>query len=149
MSRVEITIASTSDLRTKMQHAWSLVTKAITAGPVVVSLGRPQRSLSQNRKLWPMLSDVSRQVNWYGQMLAPESWKDIFTAALKKQKAVPGIDGGFVVLGARTSKMSKSEFTELIELIYAFGTQQGVTWSEPALAVYAEYREAQQGSGAA
>jgi hypothetical protein len=48
------------------------------------------------------------------------------TAALKKQKVVPGIEGGFVVIGARTSKMTVPEMTELIELSTAFGTQQGV-----------------------
>jgi hypothetical protein len=39
---------------------------------------------------------------------------------------VPGIEGGFVVIGAHTSKMTVPEMTELIELSTAFGTQQGV-----------------------
>ena len=57
---------------------------------------------------------------WYGQKLTAEEWKDVLTAALKKEKVVPGINGGFVVLGQRTSKMSKDEFSELIELTHAF-----------------------------
>jgi hypothetical protein len=43
---------------------------------------------------------------------------------------VPGIDGGFVVLGSSTSRMDKSEMSELLELIGAFGAQQGVEFSE-------------------
>jgi hypothetical protein len=92
----------------------------------------PTRTDEQNRKLWPMLQDISRQVDWYGQKLTKEEWKDVLTAGLKRSRIVPGIDGGFVVLGLRTSSMSKREFSELIELIMAFGTQHGVKWSDPA-----------------
>ncbi|MDY0072512.1 MAG: recombination protein NinB [Thauera sp.] len=87
------------------------------------------RSLEQNARLWAMLTDVSNQVDWYGQTLTPEEWKDVLTAAMKKQKVVPGIDGGFVVVGARTSKMGVREMGELMELIEAFGAQQGVRFS--------------------
>lgn len=108
----------------------------------VVRLSEETRSLDQNAKLWPMLTDISRQVNWYGQHLVEEEWKDVFTAALKKQKVVPGLDGGFVVCGQRTSKMGKREFSELIELIYAFGAQQNVKWSEPSEPTYQHQRAA-------
>lgn len=87
------------------------------------------RSLEQNARLWAMLTDVSNQVDWYGQTLTPEEWKDVLTAAMKKQKVVPGIDGGFVVVGARTSKMGVREMGELMELIEAFGAQHGVRFS--------------------
>ena len=57
-------------------------------------------------------------------------WKDIMTAALKKSQVVPGIDGGFVVLGQHTSSMSKADFSELIELILAFGADHDVHFSD-------------------
>lgn len=91
----------------------------------------PNRTDDQNSKLWPMLTDLSRQVEWYGQRLAPHEWKDVLTAGLRKSKVVPGIDGGVVILGQRTSTMSKAEFSELIELIYAFGAERGVQWTDP------------------
>jgi len=84
------------------------------------------RSLEQNRMMWANLEDIAQQVVWYGVKLTKDEWKDVLTAALKKQKVVPGIEGVFVVLGARTSKMTVPEMTELIELSTAFGTQQGV-----------------------
>jgi hypothetical protein len=84
------------------------------------------RSLEQNRMMWANLEDIAQQVTWYGVKLTKDEWKDVLTAALKKQKVVPGIEGGFVVIGARTSKMTVPEMTELIELSTAFGTQQGV-----------------------
>jgi hypothetical protein len=92
---------------------------------------KPQRrSLDQNALLWVLLGEVSRQVDWHGQKLEPAEWKDVFTASLKRQKVVPGLDGGFVVLGSSTSRMDKQEFSELVELIYAFGAQHGVVFRD-------------------
>jgi len=88
-----------------------------------------QRTIDQNKKMWAMLGDISKQVV-YGTKLTKEDWKDVLSASLKKQKAVPGIDGGFVVLGARTSKMSIPEMIDMIELSYAFGNEHNVKWSE-------------------
>ena len=99
------------------------------AGMMVV-VQEKTRTLDQNALLWPLLTAVSRQVVWHGTKLSPDEWKDVFTAALKKQKVVPGIDGGFVVCAQRTSLMPKSEFSDLIELIYAFGAEQGVDFHE-------------------
>ena len=76
-----------------------------------------------------MLTDISKQVNWHGRKLTQEDWKHVFTAALSKQEVVPGIDGGFVVLGKSTSKMTKAEMTELQELMAAFGAEQGVKFT--------------------
>lgn len=92
----------------------------------VVTVSEPTRSLDQNALMWPLLDDIARQVEWYGNRLSADEWKDVFTAALRKEKVVPGINGGFVVLGQRTSKMGKREFSELVELIYAFGAERGV-----------------------
>ena len=96
--------------------------------------GRPMdvRTLDQNSRLWAMLTELSRQVEWYGQRLQPEEWKDVMTAALKKQRAVPGIDGGFVVLGSSTRRMTKQEHGELQDLIEAFGAQRGVKFKDAA-----------------
>ena len=58
--------------------------------------------------------------------MTPEDWKTMFTAALKRERVVPGINGGFVVLGQSTSKMTKAEMCELQELIEAFSAERGV-----------------------
>ena len=97
---------------------------------VTVSHYKPTRSLEQNAKMWAMLGDIAKQVEWHGRKLTPENWKDMATAALRGQDAVPGIEGGFVVLGRRTSKMSTSDMSELIEFLYAFGGEHEVEWTE-------------------
>jgi hypothetical protein len=120
------TISKPEDIQPALQWAFSLISKGLVAGAVVISLGRESRSIDQNSRLWATLKDVSDQVNWYGQMLSPDDWKHVFSAALEKQKLVPGIDGGFVMCGISTSKMSKQKFSDLLEIINAFGAEQGV-----------------------
>ena len=125
-----------------VQQIISMINKGLFKGPVEVVLKRPVRTMSQNKKLWPMLSDIKKQVNWYNEPLDSEDWKDMFMSSLNKQRAVPGIDGGFVGLSRRTSKLDKAGFAQLIELIYAFGSERGVAWSEPSLQTYSQYKEA-------
>lgn len=90
-----------------------------------------RRSLDQNALLWASLSEISRQVVWYGAKLSADDWKDVLTASLRKARVVPGIDPGtYVPLGMRTSDMTKPEMAELIELIMAFGAERGVVFGD-------------------
>ena len=96
-----------------------------------VTVSEPSRNLEQNACLWAMLTDVAEQVDWYGKRLSAEDWKNVFSASLRKLQVVPNLDGtGFVALGLSTSRLSKREFSDLIELISAFGAERGVEWSD-------------------
>lgn len=100
---------------------------------------RPKtRTLAQNDILWAILTDISKQVDFVinGQLakVAPDEVKDILTASLRRETRMAiGVDGGMVLLGQRTSKMTVRQLTELIELAHAFGTQKGVEWSRASL----------------
>lgn len=100
------------------------------------------RTLEQNRKMWAMLNDISRQVVWHGQRLKTEEWKHIFSASIKGQRIVPGLDGELVVLGASTSNETVKFLGEMIELMYSFGAEQFVMWSDPAEKALMQYPEA-------
>lgn len=92
------------------------------------------RTIEQNKKMWAMLGELSEQVVWYGRKLEPVDWKDVFTASLRRSRVVPGIDRGtFVALGMHTSVMSKYEFSELIELIFAFAAEHDVQFSKETM----------------
>ncbi len=96
----------------------------------IVKISEPTRSLDANAAMWAMLNDISRQVVWHGRKLDSIDWKNIFTASLKKMDVVPNLDGtGFVVLGQSTSKMTKREMSDLLELIQAFGAQNNVKFN--------------------
>ena len=97
----------------------------------VVDIKPPTRSLESNAKMWAMLHEVAVQVDWHGRKLDAESWKHIFSSSLKKMDVVPNIEGtGFVALGLSTSKMTKREMADLIELITAFGVEHGVVFHD-------------------
>lgn len=93
------------------------------------SLKDSARSDAQNRRMWAMLRDISQQVEWYGRKLDDESWKHIFSAAVQQQDAVPGINGGFVVLGVSTRKQSKKWFNEMFLVMEAFAAEHGVKFT--------------------
>ncbi len=123
----------------RMRDAWLFAKSLLDGGKNVrvdIKELLPKRSLEANARMWAMLTDVSQQVEWPVdgklQRLSPEEWKDIMTAGLTKtQRVAQGIDGGFVMLGSRTSRMTVAEMCDLQELIAAFGAEHGVQWSDP------------------
>ena len=119
----------------QFRKAWDAAKDALDAGMAGELVWTPKkrtRSLEANAAMWAHLADISRQVVWYGQKLTSEEWKEVLSAGLRKQRVVPGIDGGFVSLGVRTSKMSIKEMSAMIELSIAFGAQQNVRFTAPA-----------------
>ena len=113
------------------EQLWPLCKSMLMAGHRMTLELRPEkRSTPQNRKLWAMLGEIAKQVEWHSQHLDAEDWKHILTASLKKQRSVSGIDGGFVVLGTKTSRMTKTEMSDLIELMHAFGAEHGVRFAD-------------------
>jgi len=119
---------------TSLREAWEWAKPLLLAGHKIRwSAATETRSSAQNALMWSCLSDIAKQVDWHGQRLDEEAWKDMATAALKRQRVVPGIDGGFVVLGQRTSKMTIQEMTEVIDFLRAFGDENGVRWSQTSL----------------
>ena len=112
----------------------------------VVEVKAETRTAAQNRKLWPMLTDISKQVCWHGRWLKKEDWKVMLTAALGQEEPVQGITiGTMVLLGESTSNMSKERFIKLIELIYAFGSEKDVIWSRGAIDVFEVYLSKNKG----
>ena len=92
-----------------------------------------KRTLDQNSRMWACLTEIATQVEWYGQKLSADDWKDVFTASLRKARVVPGLDAGtFVPLGMRSSDLSKQEFSDLLELINAFAAERGVIFANEA-----------------
>ena len=113
----------------------------------------PQRGMTQNQKFHAMIGDIHRQcfraysdegvkavlVNQFAQEMAeagePLSHPGEKVWDWKTQEPV--------YVRPTTTKFTKRECAAFIEYLYATGTDLGVAWSEKALSVYAEYREAQ------
>ena len=103
----------------------------------VMTLAEPTRNLEQNAAQWPILQAFADNLVWpvNGRMesLTPDEWKDILTAAFRREstRVAMGLDGGMVMLGARTSTMSKREFSEWLEFLHATAVDRGIEL-EPA-----------------
>lgn len=99
-----------------------------------VEFKETKRSIPQNARLWAMLTDVAQQLTWHGAKLTTDDWKLVFLASLKSEmRLVPNIDGtGLVNLGRSSSDLSRSEMSDLIEIIFAFGAQHGVAFHDDA-----------------
>lgn len=112
------------------------------------NLREHKRTDIQNRLMWALLGDIAKQVEWPCngrlQKLSAEDWKDILSAGLvKEQRIAEGVSGGFVMLGLRTSRMSKQQMAELIEFIHFFAADKGVKISAPQQ--YEEWSQAYRG----
>ena len=69
----------------------------------LISFKKPCRSAAQSKLMWKRLGEISKSIDWDGKRLSDDDWKDLFTAAIRKCDVVPGLEGGVVVLGLRTS----------------------------------------------
>lgn len=105
------------------------------------------RSDEQNRRMWAMLADLSKQLQWPvdGEMqwLSKEDWKVIISAGINRhQRIAKGIEGGFVMLGISTSRMKMKDFADMITLMFAFGAEHDIAWSDPTIPPVMLYAEA-------
>jgi len=98
----------------------------------VVKISEPTRTLDQNAAQWPILQAFAEQLQWSinGRMewITDEDWKNILTAAFRQElvRVAPGLDGGMVLLGARTSQFGKREFSDWLEFLHATAAARGV-----------------------
>jgi len=135
-------ISSLSEINKAVNWADGCLYKIIQGGKEVyieVGIFEDDRSLPQNSKIWAIFTDMEKQLSWHGQKMSKDDWKDLLCHEWKAQKLVPAISGGFCILNARTSKASKKEIGDLIEISYAFGSSHRIKWSEPSLRIYEEY----------
>ena len=140
----QATIKSLADVPRATAWLAHWLSKGLEGGKaVVIKLSHETRSESQNRHLWPLLTCFANQIEYGGKLRSKEEWKVILISAYKfdPQGIVIGINGEVVNLNYSTSELNKAQFSEFIELIYAEGTERGVTWSNPALEIYDEWKQ--------
>jgi len=96
----------------------------------VLELREARRSDDQNRALWSLLNQIQRQRPIHNQVrMTPEMWKAVFMHAAGVEGVfLPTLDGGGLFpAGFRSSKLTKGEFTALVELILAWMATNGLT----------------------
>lgn len=125
-----------------MKQVWVLTTDRVRANAAracheaqegaIVTIGPPTRTLDQNSAMWPILEAFARDLQWpvNGRMthMTADEWKDVLTAAFRREqpRMAPGMDGGVVMLGQRTSKFNKREMSDFLEFLHATAVDRGV-----------------------
>ncbi|WP_226552939.1 recombination protein NinB [Celeribacter naphthalenivorans] len=116
--------------RSQRQFAHTLLDKA--PADAIVNIRKATRTVDQNAKMWAMLSDVSR-ARPEGRICTPETWKCLFMHALGHETRFElGLNGEPFPVGFRSSSLNKEQMSDLIEFIYAWGSERGVVWTEDA-----------------
>ena len=130
------------------RRAIAAIKEAMLAGQdFMVTIGEVVRTLDQNAAMWPALTDFAAQVPWpvtqmdgSTRQATADDMKDVMTAAFESEaRMAPGLRGGFVMLGARTSKYGKRKMGDFLTFLRAEGNDRGVVWSEKATESFSEY----------
>ena len=108
--------------------------RMVDAAPMgaVLNIRPATRSTAQNARMWALLSEISR-AKPEGRELTPEVWKSIFMHALgHAQRFEMALDGnGVVPVGFRSSRLTKEEMGDLMEMIEEYGARHNV-WKDAA-----------------
>lgn len=96
----------------------------------ISAVDAPRRSNQQNDKMWALLGELS-VAKPDGRSLPPHKWKSIMMdAAGKKPDWERSADGeSMVCVGYKSSRLTKSEMSDVIEAIYEYGARHGVQFT--------------------
>jgi hypothetical protein len=115
----------------------STVTAIVQRLPIdkvsVVTIEPETRTVQQNSAQWPILQAFSSQIQWpvNGQMvyMTSENWKDVLTAAYRKECPKMAMDfdmNGVVMLGKKTREFKKEEWPEWMAFLEWAAAEKGV-----------------------
>jgi len=138
-------------MSTRLNYAKELIAKALTAGPVVMRLGRENKTREQEKKYHALINDISKQVDFNGIKHNEKIWKALLVDSFEQElfsqgsrlshgsKTVISLDGiRAVTVRASTTEFKKKEGSNFIEYLYSFGSCHDVKWSEKANDIYNE-----------
>ena len=113
----------------------------------MVTLQEHVKNREQEQRYHAMVNDIAKQCRFMDADLSREDWKRLLIDAFARIKAaegnplkgsgriLPSLDGsGFVQLGVQSRDFKKSEASEFIEYLFAFGAEHDppVIWSDPS-----------------
>lgn len=100
----------------------------------IVRFSAETRRDAQNRKLWPMLSDIQKQAPGMVEFSTDDIKLRFLNCLGVEMRFLPTLEGqGVFPIGLKSSTLTVDQFSGLIELLYKYGAENGVRWSEPQL----------------
>lgn len=96
----------------------------------VATIGEETRTQEQNRLMWPVIQDIQSQVPGMDVFSADDMKLRFLHGLGQELRFLPELEGpGMFPVGQRSSTLSKSQFSALIEIMFAFGAKHSVQWS--------------------
>jgi hypothetical protein len=97
----------------------------------VCKISAPRRTNDQNALMWSLLSELAR-AKPEGRELPAETWKCLVMSEAGFESVWErSLDGrGMVPVGFKSSRLTKGEFSDVIEAIYAYGAEHGIEFSD-------------------
>lgn len=104
-----------------------------------VQIGPETRTQAQNRLFWPLIADIRAQSPDMARF-TPDQVKLRFLNALDSEmQFLPELwGGGMFAVGQRSSTLSKRDFSLLVELVFKWGAENGIRWSDKSRFTYDE-----------
>ena len=125
MSRHLITINNEADRLRAEVYVWK------SPDGTRVEFKASKRTLPQNDRMWAMLTDIAQQKKHCARKYTPDQWKVIFLHALGREaEFVPSLDEKTFIPLQSSSDLSKSEMSDMIELMMSWGVSNGVTFHD-------------------
>ena len=116
---------------TQRAHAHRLIDAA--APTDVMKLAAETRRDRQNAKLHAMIGDLREQVPDMARFTVAQCKLRFMDALGEEMTYLPKLYGeGFFPVGAKTSTLTVAQFAGLVNLLYIYGGEQDVRWSEPS-----------------
>lgn len=103
---------------------------------LVLTVKEDTRSDAENRLLHAMLGYISKNMEWAGKKRDIDTWKRLLVAAWCRAigepiEMLPALDGhGIDIVFRKTSKLTRKECADLIEFIFAWGSQNDIVFPE-------------------
>lgn len=101
----------------------------------VVKIAAETRRDAQNRRLWPMLTDIQHQVPGMSEFSTDDIKLRFLNALGVEMRFLPALEGaGMFPVGQKSSTLTVQQFSGLIELLFEYGARHSVKWSDPTIA---------------
>ena len=94
-----------------------------------VEVAPPRRNLDQNAALHARIGEIAERMEWCGKKWDLETWKRLLVGAWTRAinepiMMLPALDGhGVEIVFRRTSALTKSECSELLEFVNAWAAE--------------------------
>jgi len=96
----------------------------------VVSVQPPNRTTAQNSFYWATLTAISEQIMPGGKAHDPDVWHSYFKAKFLPGRMIELPNGQVIEQEPTTTGLTKAQFSDYVEQVYAWATERGLTMSD-------------------